>query len=163
MKPQALSAQRIHNPTNAEVETTLEFNEKKTISETTSWTHSFEAGVKWSVGVNVGIASASSEVHLSYGFTYGTESSLTTEKSFTKSFHVKVPAHTSVEVQLVVKKMDNAAIPFTATLKRVVNGKTTLVKKTGTWKGVLYSDDTVKVVPLGKDVRMYRRKTVTSN
>jgi len=169
MKPQALSTQRIHNPTGATVSTKVEFNEKRTISESTSWANSFESSVKFSASVNVIFASFSTELTLTYGYTHGSENTVTNEKSFTKSFQVSVPPHTSVEVQLVAKKKDDAVIPFTATLKRVLNGKTTTVKKTGTWKGVLYTDDTVKVVPIGKDVvctetkdlrRMYRRKTV---
>lgn len=150
LKPQALSSQIITNNSPATVKSTVTFEETKAEEESTSWDASFESSVTFSSGVDIGIASASTDVTLSFGMSVGQTSTVTTEKTFSKSFEVEVPARSSVEVTLVVKKQDDIAIPFTATLDRTLNGKTTRVVKTGTWRGTLYSTDTIDVKDLPK-------------
>ena len=135
----------IYNPSGAEVTVEVDFDEKRTTESTTTWEHSFGGSVTWSAGVNIEIFSASTEVTLSYDYKMGTTSSVTVEKSFTRKYVVTVPPQTSVQVNLMAKKTNNLSVPFVATLKRVINGRTTTVKKGGTWKGILYSDDTITV------------------
>jgi len=148
LKPQALSSQTITNDSPVTIKSIVTFEESKSEEESTSWDASFESSVTFSSGVDIGIASASTDVTLSFGMSVGQTSTVNTQKTFSKSFEVEVPAYRRVEVNLVVKKQDDIAIPFTATLERTINGKTTKVIKTGTWRGTLYSTDSVEVKEL---------------
>lgn len=150
MPPKAIATQYVENSAATTVETTVAFNEKRTVTQTTSWKDTFEAGVKFSVGWDLEVAQMSTEMSLSYSHEKGSENSETTEKSFTKEFEVTIPPHTTVKVELLVKQQENAHIPFVATLQRTINGRTTTVTKSGTWSGVLYSSDRVKVTDVGK-------------
>lgn len=148
LPPQSLSSQTVTNNSPASITTTVTFEESKAIEESTFWDTSFESNVTFSDSIGWSVASQSADVTLSYGMSKGQASTVTTQKTFSKSFQVEVPAYASVEVNLVAKKQDDIAIPFTATLERTFKGETTQVTTTGTWRGTLYSTDTVEVKEL---------------
>jgi len=145
MPPESLAVKRIYNPTDATIRVEVDFDEKRTTQSTTSWEQSFGTSVTWSAGVNLEIFSATTEVTLSYDYTTGKTSSVTVEKSFTRKYEAEVPPYTSIEFQLMAKKADNLKVPFTATLRRLINGQATVETKKGVWQGILYTDDTVRV------------------
>ncbi|XP_075042207.1 uncharacterized protein LOC142101724 [Mixophyes fleayi] len=62
-----------------------------------------------------------------------------------RSVTVNVPEHSKVTAQLVVSKMDNASIPFTAYIRKTkVNGEALNLEEKGVWKGLVYDDVTLE-------------------
>ncbi|KAM9324282.1 uncharacterized protein PAF06_000303 [Gastrophryne carolinensis] len=62
-----------------------------------------------------------------------------------RSITVNVPEHSKVTAQLVVSKMENASIPFTAFIRKTkVNGETIDLEEKGIWKGLVYDDVTLE-------------------
>ncbi|XP_063791600.1 uncharacterized protein LOC134947434 [Pseudophryne corroboree] len=58
---------------------------------------------------------------------------------------VNVPEHSKVTAQLIVCKMENASIPFTAIIRKTkVNGETINLAEKGVWKGLVYDDVTLE-------------------
>ncbi|XP_075690266.1 uncharacterized protein LOC142658577 [Rhinoderma darwinii] len=62
-----------------------------------------------------------------------------------RSITVNVPQHSKVTVQLVVSKMENASIPFTAFIRKTkVIGETVDLEEKGVWKGLVYDNVTLE-------------------
>ncbi|XP_056395605.1 uncharacterized protein LOC130291159 [Hyla sarda] len=62
-----------------------------------------------------------------------------------RSITVDVPQHSKVTAQLVVSKMENASIPFTAFIRKTkVNGETVALEEKGVWKGLVYDTVTLE-------------------
>lgn len=62
-----------------------------------------------------------------------------------RSITINVPQHSKVTAQLVVFKMENASIPFTAIIRKTkVNGEIVDLEEKGVWKGLVYDHVTLE-------------------
>ena len=66
--------------------------------------------------------------------------------TFTDQTTVTIPPHKWVTVSFMVKKVDNAEIPFTATIKRTSEVGVSRTTQTGVWKGVMIFDSYIEVI-----------------
>jgi len=129
------------------------FDESIETSQETSWEHSWgvSLGVSYTftAGVNIGVASASSSLSYSAEVRYdgkkGGNSGKTKTLSLQDQTTVTIPPKKRVVVSYVVK-IDNAEIPFTATIKRTSEVGVTRIKEKGTWKGVIVFDSYIDIV-----------------
>ncbi|KAM4665192.1 uncharacterized protein O3C94_013087 [Discoglossus pictus] len=62
-----------------------------------------------------------------------------------RSLNVVVPEHSKVTAQLVVSKMENATVPFTAFIRKTkADGDSVDLEEKGVWKGLVYDNLTLE-------------------
>ena len=76
----------------------------------------------------------------SYSGTHGGESSITDSTTYDKSATYPCPGKHRCFYNLIGRHLNNAAIPFTATVRKTVDGKTEEWKEQGVWEGVKVYD-----------------------
>ena len=101
-------------------------------------------------GFDIGIASGSTSITISAELRYdgkkGGNEGVTQSTKFSDRTTVTIPPGKKATAKLMVRKIENAEIPFTATIRRKVGGipRGTFTEK-GTWKGVMVVNSFVRI------------------
>ena len=123
-------------------------------SQTTNWEHSWglSTGISYTAeaGVNVGVASGKTSLTLSAEVRYdgkkgGNEGKKKILK-FSDETTVIIPPQKWVTVKFMVKKVDNAEVPFTATIRRKSEVGESIIKEEGVWRGIMVLDSYIDVI-----------------
>jgi len=126
--------------------TTLTLDYTSTKSDTTVWQQAwgFEFGVSATVECGipfVGGGSVTTSSTVSYDGSEGAEHTVEEEQSFHEEKEFPCPPHSRCIFKLIVRKLDNVDMPFTATVRRnLEDGTLTQWKEEGTWYGVTAFD-----------------------
>lgn len=145
-RPSAVSEDHFRNDGSYPIEQEFDLRWTDTISETTSWEHSW--GFEFSASTSVGIGTASAEFSstFSYNGKMGKESTTSREVSIGRKVTIKAAPQKKTTVKLIVKRAENVVVPFTATIQRSnADGSTTTFKENGTWKGAACHSSSVEV------------------
>ena len=129
---------------------------EKTIQTTqvTNWEHSWgvTAGISYTAtaGINVGVASGSTSLTLSAEVRYdgkkGGNKGETKTTKFSDKTTVTIPPKKWVTVNFMVKKVNNAEVPFTATIKRTSEVGVSRITQKGVWRGIMVLDSYIEVI-----------------
>ncbi|XP_071981195.1 uncharacterized protein [Engystomops pustulosus] len=110
-------------------------------SETTQWE------TTWGLNSNVSseFTVLGFEATITYNGTFQKVASTYRSILERRSVTVNVPPHSKVTAQLVVSKMENASIPFTAYIRKTkITGENVDMVEKGVWKGLIYDNVTVE-------------------
>jgi len=131
------------------------FGFEKSIKRTqeTNWEHAWgiTAGISYtsSASVNVGVAEASTSLTVSAEVNYNGKKGGNQGKTTTFKVHDKttviIPAGKYVTVKYKVTIINDAKIPFVATIKRTSEAGIQIITQKGTWKGVMVVDSFIEV------------------
>ena len=153
INPTALVSQEVTNGGTRDLVKTFILEKTIERSQETNWEHSWgvTTGISFTstAGVDVGVASASTSITLSAEVRYdgqrgGNEGIKQTIK-FNDQTTVTIPPGKKATTTLMARIIENAEIPFTATIRRSVGGISTGdVIERGTWKGVMVVDSFVR-------------------
>ncbi|XP_066929741.1 uncharacterized protein [Clytia hemisphaerica] len=134
---------------------TDEFGFEDTIVKTqeTNWEHAWgiTAGISYtsSASVNVGIVEASASLTVSAEVNYNGKKGGNHGKTTSFKIHdkttVTIPAGKYVTINYKVTKINDAKIPFVATIKRSSEKGIQMITQKGTWKGVMVVDSYIEV------------------
>jgi len=134
---------------------TDEFSFEKSIETTqqTNWEHAWgvTAGVSYtaSASVNVGVVSGSSSLTLSAEVNYNGKKGGNMGKKKIIKVHEKttvtIPPGKHCTIKFMVTVVENAKIPFEATIKRSSEKGVQYITQKGTWKGVMVVDSFISV------------------
>ncbi|XP_069842972.1 uncharacterized protein [Dendropsophus ebraccatus] len=110
-------------------------------TETTQWNTTWGLNTNFSASFTV----LGFEANITYNGTMQKVASTNRSIVEKRSITVNVPQRTKVTAQLVVSKMENATIPFTAYIRKTkVSGDIVDLEEKGVWKGLVYSDVTLE-------------------
>ncbi|XP_066561014.1 aerolysin-like protein [Amia ocellicauda] len=141
-KPSVVKSDYYINESSVNQSHTFKLNWQDTVTETTTWTHTW--GLSTTVSSDFKFLSAS--VTISYSGEYGTSSSKERTISMAEETTITIPPKTKIIVKLMVNKDDHAEIPFTATIKKTkASGEVEMLTEKGTWKGVAYENVRLKI------------------
>ncbi|XP_051512753.1 aerolysin-like protein [Myxocyprinus asiaticus] len=141
-KPSMVKSDYYINESSVNQSHTFKLNWMDTVTETTTWTHTWGL----STTVSFGFLLLSAEVTISYSGQYGTSSSKEKTISMSEETAITIPPKTKITVKLMVNKDDHAEIPFTATIKKTkANGQVEMFTENGIWKGVVYENVRLKI------------------
>ena len=121
----------------------------ETNTQSTSWEHNWAIGVETSatVGFDVGLASA--EVTASFSAGYGGNNVKGNEKSSTielgEETKIVIPPNKMVKCDLMLRKVDDAELRFTAKIVRESDAGVTTFYQDGVWKGVIVFNSFVTI------------------
>lgn len=115
-----------------------------TTTDTTSWSRKWGYSYRTSVSVKVGFGSNgvrfSTSSTLTYSGSEGGGQSVTDSTTYTKSSRMRCPAKTRCILELAGRQLDNAAIPFIATVSKSDGFKNETWQEPGVWYGVKVYD-----------------------
>ncbi|XP_072286659.1 uncharacterized protein [Pyxicephalus adspersus] len=110
-------------------------------TDTTMWETTWGLNSTFSTTVSIMAFEATIAYNGTFQKTASTYRSIVERRSIT----VDVPQHSKVTAQLVVSKLENASIPFTAYIRKSkVNGETLNLEEKGLWKGLVYDNITLE-------------------
>ena len=118
-------------------------------SETTTWKHAW--GFEFSYAYKTGIAASAVSSHefqakISYNGELGGSTAESNEAHFERKDTIQAAPRKRTTLKLIVKKADNADLPFTAKIERTnADGTTRTIIEQGTWSGVAYYNSYLEI------------------
>ena len=113
----------------------------ETNQQSTTWDHNWSMGVSTSVapGFNVGFAAVTLTVGLDAGYEVSNQQQNQTSNTIAVSEETKIviPPQKKVNCDLMLRKVDNAELKFTAKIQRESDAGITTFYQDGVWKGVI--------------------------
>merc|ERR1719167_580773 len=149
IQPTAVQSKVIVNKGSQPAEKTVSMTWSETNTQSTSWEHNWAIGVGTSatVGFDVGLASA--EVTASFSAGYGGNNVKGNEKSSTielgEETKIVIPPNKMVKCDLMLTKVDDAELRFTAKIVRESDAGVTTFYQDGVWKGVIVFNSFVTI------------------
>ena len=151
--PTAIGTYSHRNGGSNNVEKKFAFDRTITTTQTTNWEHSWgvTTGISYTAtaSVDIGLASGSTSLTLNADVRYdgkkGGNQGTTNTLKFSEQTTVIVPPKKWVTVKMMVKKVDNAEIPFTATIRRTSEIGVTRIIQKGVWRGVMVLDSYIDI------------------
>lgn len=153
--PAVVTTETVNNKGSTPVQQAFTLTWQESNTQTTTWKHAW--GVQFSYTYKSGtltsaIAQHEFSIHLSYNGEYGTSSTEEVTSKFERKINVTAAARKKTVAKLLVKKADDALIPFTATIKRTkADGTETTFEEEGTWQGTAYHSATIEIEELPLD------------
>lgn len=111
-------------------------------TDTTQWETTWGLNATHSTAVSI----MAFEASVTYNGTF--QKVATTNRTIVekRSITVIVPKRSKVSAQLVVSKMENASIPFTAFIRKTkISGETVHLEEKGVWKGLVYDNVSLEI------------------
>ncbi|XP_077343943.1 uncharacterized protein LOC143988335 [Lithobates pipiens] len=106
-------------------------------TDTTQWETTWGLNATHSITVSIMAFQASMTYNGTFQKVASTNRSIVEKRSITFT----VPKRSKVTAQLVVSKMENASIPFTAFIRKTkISGETVHLEEKGVWKGLVYDN-----------------------
>lgn len=145
MSPTILETHTVRNGGSEEIVKEFTFEKDLETNQETTWESSWgvTSGVCFTseASIDVGIASAKTSVTLNTEVRYdgrkgGNKSKKETLK-LSETTKVSIAPHKEMTIKFMVKKIDNAEVPFTATIKRTSELGVTKIQEKGHWKRVM--------------------------
>merc|ERR1712241_353572 len=142
--PSTLATDTQDNYSDVEVSNTFHISYTDTTTDTTTWERSwgYEFSTKFTTTVTLPFGSMSFEVatKTTYNGKEGGSNTETDSTTYDKSATYPCPPHHRCEFKLIGRHLDNAAIPFTATVRKTDGSKDETWKEDGMWYGVKVYD-----------------------
>ena len=138
------------NRTSNDLKKTVSFVSTVEKSQSTSWENSWglTVGTSASATVTGGVASGTFTIsaEVRYDGKEGSSKTTTETVELTDTTEVTVPPYSKTTIKFMAAQMNNAEIPFTATIKRTSELEETEIKQKGTWKGVMVVNSWIEVI-----------------
>jgi len=142
--PSVLTTDVQDNWSNVEISNTFQISFTDTTVDTTTWERSwgFEFSTTLTTTFSIGIVSASVEITATtkYDGKKGGSNAVTDSTTYDKSATYPCPPKHRCEFKLMGRRLNDAAIPFTATVQKTDGSKVKTWKENGVWKGVKVYD-----------------------
>ncbi|XP_018606101.2 aerolysin-like protein [Scleropages formosus] len=130
------------NRSSVEQKHTFSLSWTKSVSETTSWSHTW--GLNTSLSFEFSFVNMT--VEITYSGSYGTSSTKERSITISEQTEVTIPPKTKIIAKLFIKKNENCSIPFSATIKKIkADGEESIFTENGIWKGVIYENVTLNL------------------
>jgi len=149
--PQVAKQSTYSNVGKGSVYHTFTLKDIKETSETTTWEHAFgvELNAEFSYGVPL-VGETKFSVKLSYNYKSGGSNTVTSKKEIWEQFKVEIPPNTRATASLMIRKVDNASVPFVARFKKTRKNAagqdvTSIISESGTWRGVQFMSSHISV------------------
>jgi len=143
-EPTTLASDVTDNYSDVPITNTFAVSYTDTTTDTTSWSRKWGYSYSTKVSVKVGFGDNgvrfSTSSTLTYSGTEGGGQSVTDSTTYTKSSRMRCPAKTRCILELAGRQLDNAAIPFIATVSKSDGFKNETWQEPGVWYGVKVYD-----------------------
>ena len=150
--PEAVDRSSHYNEGSQPVSYTYELSYEREEVQSTTWNASWGFGINLSYEMGVPDVNESSfSMTINYNYEKGGSSSKSKSTKFVRSITVKAAPKKETTATLVLKRCENAKVPFTATIKRRnADGTFKTFEEGGTWSGIIYSS--AEIVAEDKDL-----------
>ena len=149
IQPSVVQSKTIVNKGSKPVEKTMKMSWEETSTQSTTWEHNWAIGYSTSSTVEFDIGFISAALSVSFSADYGGSHTKGNEKTSTinvgEDTKVVVPANKTVKADLMLKKIDNAELFFTAKIVRESDAGVTTFYQDGVWRGVVVINSFVRI------------------
>jgi len=149
VQPSVVQSKTIVNKGSKPVEKTMKMAWQETSVQSTTWEHNWALGASISTTAEFDIGFFSLGLTISYSADYGGSHTKENEETNTlmvgEDTKVVVPANKRVKADLMLKKIDNADLFFTAKIVRESDVGVTTFYQDGVWRGVVVLNSFVTI------------------
>jgi len=142
--PSVLATDSQNNWSDVEITNTFSISFTDSTTDTTTWKEAWGFEFSTSIATSFKFAGNGVDFTVSTTLTYngevGGSDSVTDSTTYDKSATYPCPAKKRCTFKLVGRRLNNAAVPFTATVKKTDGFKTEVWKEKGVWEGIQVYD-----------------------